>query len=100
MSWQRLILVCGTGYVAISAVAIALWGAGVISGLVVLGLLVVLFLIEYPQMWDTVAERRLARGCCLACGYDLRGSAASDACPECGAIIPDTIRKRWAREVR
>ena len=31
-------------------------------------------------------RRRLARGCCPACGYDLRG--AGDACPECGAARP------------
>lgn len=29
--------------------------------------------------------RRVRRGLCAACGYDLRGSAAS-RCPECGAV--------------
>lgn len=31
-------------------------------------------------------RRRIKRGLCLKCGYDLRGSPpTSDACPECGA---------------
>ena len=29
---------------------------------------------------------RLARGACLACGYDLRG-AAHERCPECGQVV-------------
>ncbi|MFY7896709.1 MAG: hypothetical protein ACOVP8_10785 [Phycisphaerales bacterium] len=30
-------------------------------------------------------RRRIARGCCPACGYDRHGIAASAMCPECGA---------------
>ena len=35
---------------------------------------------------------RIKRGLCVACAYDLRGSATtSDACPECGeAVTPKT----------
>jgi len=29
---------------------------------------------------------RMRHNQCPACGYDLRGSARSDACPECGAL--------------
>lgn len=31
-------------------------------------------------------RKRMARGCCVACGYDLR--ASSGRCPECGANKP------------
>jgi hypothetical protein len=31
-------------------------------------------------------RRRATRGQCLACGYDLRGCAAGERCPECGTI--------------
>jgi len=32
-------------------------------------------------------DRRRKRGCCLACGYDLRGNG-SGRCPECGNVNP------------
>jgi hypothetical protein len=39
----------------------------------------------------TRRRRRLAMGCCLSCGYDLRatpapGGALLAVCPECGAV--------------
>lgn len=30
------------------------------------------------------AARRAREGCCVECGYDLRGTAAEAPCPECG----------------
>jgi len=33
-----------------------------------------------------VQLKRLTAGCCMTCGYDLRGSV--DRCRECGAISP------------
>ena len=51
----------------------------------------VLFLV-FPTYWLLMPLRRARRdarwrrlGLCLACGYDLRGSA--DRCPECGTAI-------------
>jgi hypothetical protein len=38
------------------------------------------------------AERRLAKGLCPKCGYDIRATPAR--CPECGSFIPVTIPRR------
>jgi hypothetical protein len=32
-------------------------------------------------------RRRVAPGCCIHCGYDLRAHKVGDKCPECGAAI-------------
>jgi len=33
-------------------------------------------------------RRRIERGCCPSCGYDLRASSQGGRCPECGAVPP------------
>jgi hypothetical protein len=33
-------------------------------------------------------RRRLARGLCIKCGYDLRAHRAGQRCPECGTPVP------------
>jgi hypothetical protein len=38
------------------------------------------------KFFHLIRERRVRRGLCLHCGYDLRGSAAT-LCPECGAQV-------------
>ncbi len=42
------------------------------------------FLIPAAAVWRR--RRRIRRGCCPSCGYDLRASA--NRCPECGMIVP------------
>ena len=42
-----------------------------------------------PVGWAVLRRRRRRRersGLCLRCGYDLRGSADSGRCPECGTV--------------
>ena len=39
-------------------------------------------------LWTVTKRYRKARpGCCIECGYDLRGSVGAKLCPECGAAI-------------
>ncbi len=33
-------------------------------------------------------HRRIERGCCPECGYDLQGTPGPGNCPECGGEIP------------
>lgn len=42
-----------------------------------------------PTPTNIVRKRRIARGLCWACGYDMRGSEG--ACPECGVGRPGTL---------
>lgn len=49
--------------------------------------LVFVALMHWP---DTRLRRRLRRGLCPACGYDLRGGSGP-TCPECGALRPASI---------
>jgi hypothetical protein len=46
------------------------------------------------------ARLRAERGCCGACGYDRRGSAARAACPECGSLRLATCSFPTARTGR
>lgn len=39
-------------------------------------------------LWWKLPPVHRASHCCQACGYDLRGSPADGACPECGATRP------------
>ena len=41
---------------------------------------------------------RIARGLCVACGYDVRASA--ERCPECGAVPEEPRHKRLLRPIR
>jgi hypothetical protein len=58
------------------------WPAAVAAYVVVAGIMSVLLLRARWASEDRL--RRRAEGCCLGCGYDLRG-LTSGRCPECGA---------------
>jgi hypothetical protein len=47
----------------------------------------VLWLASGPWRKLRRMRRRLARGCCAECGYDLRAHQAGEKCPECGRVI-------------
>ena len=70
--------------------AVALLIAGVI------GCLLIAFIWE--QMRKARADRRAARRCCIACGYDLRASPSN--CPECGYPISRTTVESHATSDR
>ena len=62
----------------LEGVLCVLMGTGVIAGLIGLARLV--------GRWQTKEQRRLAKGLCPSCGYDLR--ATLERCPECGNVPP------------
>ncbi len=45
-----------------------------------------------PAGRKELADLRKLAGCCAACGYDLRGNADGDSCPECGQSIAKDTR--------
>ncbi len=52
--------------------------------------------IQWAGAWLRRRHRR-KHGCCIACGYDLRGVPAGWGCPECGLSEPEA-RARTRRE--
>ncbi len=63
-------------------------------------LLTALPVIAIGALWLTsktrMRLRRINRGCCQHCGYDLRGSGDSTTCPECGDVIGLRARRVMA----
>jgi len=59
------------------------WILSMISG-------ILLALAGRPAYRRYRAARRLVRGCCPNCNYDLRSHASGEKCPECGTLIPNS----------
>lgn len=66
-----------------------------------IGFLWLHMLLGLPSCWiilsnlgDRRRRKRLSAGCCVSCGYDLRGTRAAGRveCPECGTAAPVTPR--------
>jgi hypothetical protein len=58
------------------AVVAVPWWSFMLAGILLPGL----------RLWrDAAARRRVSRGLCRRCGYDLR--ASGDRCPECGTVV-------------
>jgi hypothetical protein len=62
----------------LEGVLCVLMGVGLFGGLIGLARLV--------ERWPSKEQRRLAKGLCPSCGYDLR--ATPERCPECGNVPP------------
>ncbi|HEX2970752.1 MAG TPA: hypothetical protein VHP11_00365 [Tepidisphaeraceae bacterium] len=54
-------------------------------------LTLILPLVWGQQEWKQRRTRRIARGLCPICGYDLRAHRPGQRCPECGTPIPSTL---------
>lgn len=67
-------------------VGLSRWDGGVPSWFVVLLCLVTTIISSRYVTREHRSRSRLARGLCLACGYELRG-AAHERCPECGSLV-------------
>jgi hypothetical protein len=68
-----------------------LWNVGLLGGAAVLVRSVRRFVVARRMLG------RIARGCCYACGYDLRGSP-EQRCPECGTECRDMLAAYGPRE--
>jgi len=62
--------------------------------------IVALLLLSVLHLYRSIRRRRrLRRGLCIDCGYDLR--AATERCPECGSVLPQKLPKgAWKRVLR
>ena len=58
---------------------------------ILLGCAAVITLPARSVLRDRRRRSRLGRGCCPACGYDLRG-ANHDRCPECGVAVASPVQ--------